>query len=160
MLKNRKPLIPTVYPKNFWKFVDKKKGNECWIWKGKPNNSGYGTANFRGKFVGAHRVSYILNIGKIPEKMSVLHHCDIKMCVRPDHLFLGTQKDNIMDMIKKGRNLCGEKHNMAKLNENKVREIRRKMKAGINYKIIANEFKICKSHVFDIASGKKWKHVI
>jgi len=85
----------------FWRYVEKT--SSCWIWKGAKQPFGYGVILFRKKYVGAHRVSWILNEGEIPEGLSVLHHCDTPACVNPRHLFLGTQKDNIRDGIAKGR---------------------------------------------------------
>lgn len=79
------------------------KTDDCWIWKGGINFWGYGQMNFNGRNTGAYRVSWILHNDEIPGKLFVLHKCDNPLCVNPDHLFLGTQKDNIQDCIKKGR---------------------------------------------------------
>lgn len=77
---------------------------KCKLWKGaKCGGTGYGNRKFRGRYMGAHRAAWIEAYGPIPEGLCVLHRCDTKLCVRPDHLFLGTQKDNIHDCISKGR---------------------------------------------------------
>ena len=78
--------------------------HSCWEWKAaRDPQTGYGKIGFGGKTYGAHRVSYQLNVGEIPDGMYVLHTCDNRACVRPDHLYTGTQRDNIHDMLRKGR---------------------------------------------------------
>ena len=77
--------------------------NGCWNWKGGLSGCGYGYITFEGKKQGAHRVSYKLFNGPIPKNMLVLHKCDNRACINPDHLFLGTHQDNMDDMWEKGR---------------------------------------------------------
>ena len=90
-------------PEFFWKRV--KKTQICWIWTGRFDGVGYGIIQLgRGeKRKGAHRASWELHYGKIPDGLMICHHCDNPSCVRPDHLFLGTQKDNLQDASRKGR---------------------------------------------------------
>lgn len=83
-----------------------KQENGCWLWLGKLS-SGYGRIAFKGVVRGSHRFFYILYKGEIPEGMYVCHACDVRNCVNPDHLWLGTAKDNAQDMAKKGRQSCG-----------------------------------------------------
>ena len=83
--------------------VVKKGLNECWGWSGKFHDYGYGTLRYNSKKWTAHRFSYIYHIGNIPSGMFVCHHCDNPKCTNPNHLFLGTNLDNINDCIKKGR---------------------------------------------------------
>ena len=90
----------------FWAKVDT--SGECWNWIGAINTNGYGRFRLFGIPTSAHRASFIINYGSIPELdewhgMCVLHKCDNKCCVNPEHLFLGTQQDNIIDMYSKGR---------------------------------------------------------
>ena len=92
----------------FWEKVQKKSGG-CWTWLGAKNNQGYGNFNVGGKFERAHRIAYCLSIGEVPAGLFVLHHCDNPSCVNPKHLFLGTQKDNMQDCLKKGRFPVGER---------------------------------------------------
>ena len=88
----------------FWSKVEK--SESCWMWKGKTNNSGYGSICG----TSSHRFSWALFRGRIPEGMRVLHVCDIRKCVNPDHLFLGTQLQNILDAKQKGRLATGDRH--------------------------------------------------
>lgn len=81
----------------------KKLKSGCWQWKGSSNKDGYGTTRYMGKSIMAHRLSFLLHGGEIPDGMCVLHSCDNPPCVNPDHLFLGTHQDNMDDMARKGR---------------------------------------------------------
>jgi hypothetical protein len=85
----------------FWNKVNKTK--KCWEWLATKNNKGYGRIQVNGKSRLAHRISYGLKNGEIPRGLEVLHKCDNPLCVNPKHLFLGTHKDNLQDMAKKGR---------------------------------------------------------
>ncbi len=78
---------------------------DCWLWQATKNGDGYGRFKLGGRLQGAHRVAYFLYKGEIPSGMCVLHRCDTPACVRPDHLFLGTQRENIHDMEKKQRSV-------------------------------------------------------
>lgn len=117
------------------RFHKKYKINEhgCWIWIGgtRPNNKGVHYPrhwNDEKKSIGAHRFSYELINGKIPNKMYVCHKCDVPLCVNPDHLFIGTHKENMNDMVKKGRSYTGageNKKGVAKLTNAQALEIRK-----------------------------------
>jgi len=85
----------------FEKHFDKKNG--CWEWEGATLPLGYGIFRYKGKNWLSHRFSYLLYKGEIPEDMCVCHSCDNKKCIAPQHLWLGTYKDNMQDMVKKGR---------------------------------------------------------
>lgn len=82
---------------------------KCWEWNGHLNSRGYGLFRLKGKDVFAHRVSYLFEYGELPDDMFVCHKCDNPKCIRPDHLFLGTQKDNMADCRSKGRNFWANK---------------------------------------------------
>lgn len=95
-----------VYIEHLKKKIKKQKNitkNGCWEWTGPKYKDGYGMANYRRKKIRAHRLSYQLFVGEITENICVLHKCDNKPCFNPNHLFLGTRKDNAIDMVRKGR---------------------------------------------------------
>lgn len=98
---------PTPDTEHFWRRVDT--SADCSLWTGPVNRGGYGVYNHLGERCLAHRAAWILTFGPIPDGMGVLHHCDNPPCVRPDHLFIGTQADNARDMNAKGRNVF-QKH--------------------------------------------------
>lgn len=98
---------PDVIAARFWAFYDR--SGDCWIWTGSVTNAGYGKFGFHTKqgmrHISAHRMAWILAHSQwIPNDMNVCHSCDVKLCGKPEHLFLGTQQDNIRDMFTKGRN--------------------------------------------------------
>lgn len=102
-----------AYPKQdraerFWNKVCRT--SRCWLWTAAKLNGGYGAFQDEGRTLRAHRVSWELAYGSIPCGIQVLHHCDNPACVRPDHLFLGTGKDNMKDRDTKGRQACGDRH--------------------------------------------------
>lgn len=135
----------------FWKFVQKSDG--CWLWVGKKAGNGYGSFPHVGGKGGptwrAHRFSWVLHYGFIPEALMVCHHCDTPACIRPDHLFLGTQAENIRDKISKGRG--------PKLKADSIRIIR--AASGITMPKLAAQFGVSTSTVRAIRSGKSWHHL-
>jgi hypothetical protein len=141
--------------------VDK---NGCWnCTSHSPSNGGYPRhkVNYKGKRI-SHTMFEKYN-GPIPEGMIVCHKCDNKMCVNSDHLFIGTQADNMKDMCNKGRKFItkGELDGMAKLTESQVLEIRQiKEKRGLSHAKIAEMFNTSTSNIGLIVQGKRWKHSI
>lgn len=97
------PVPGTPIEVRFWLKVDKSNVEGCWLWKGASNGRGYGVmVKGRQRTYFAHRVAWEITYGEIPAGLSVCHHCDNPSCVRVDHLFLGTQKDNMLDAWAKG----------------------------------------------------------
>lgn len=145
----------------FWSKVSIKSENECWEWLMSKDKCGYGRLMFNSIREKAHRISWKLINGEIPDGLYVCHKCDNPSCVNPKHLFLGTQKDNMVDMRKKNRqpSVLGEKNPKAKLTEEIVLEIRLLYQFGIRQYEIAKMYKISRFLVFDIVHRRKWKHV-
>jgi hypothetical protein len=137
--------------------VDDKSG--CWLWQRCLNNKGYGTTSINGKRIYAHRKFWELKHGPIPDGQWVLHKCDNPACVNPAHLFLGNRRDNVDDMLQKGRSARGERSGKARLTEAEVREIWRRRMAGERAQEIAYEFGISRQNVSDIFSARSWKHL-
>ena len=139
---------------------------ECWPWTGSTNGRRYGRLEFEGKYQQAHRVSYQIFREAIPDNTNVLHECDNPICVNPKHLFLGTQQDNVDDMIAKGRAcfgdqrpIVGSQHPSAQLDEDKVREIKRLLNEGHRHRDIANYFGVARQTITNISTGTRWSHV-
>ena len=99
----------------FWSYVEKT--DDCWLWTGYKTNNGYGRFWFSGKPTLVHRFSYELHYGEIPADKVICHSCDVRNCIRPEHLFCGTHQDNVNDRDKKGRqkSIRGEKHHSVKV---------------------------------------------
>lgn len=147
----------------FWKYVEIGKEDDCWLWTGvKAGSNGYGQFWFyhKGKRVkpGAHIFSYVIHFGSL-RGLLVLHKCDNPLCVNPNHLFLGTQKDNVRDMMAKGRGLIGEKNPRSKITETDVREIFRLYNDGYTYREIEEYVGINRKHVGLVIQGKCWSHL-
>lgn len=149
--------------KSFWDNVAITADSErCWLWTARIHPSGYGTKNWNGRKDQAHRVSWMINYGAIPEGLWVLHRCDNPTCVNPKHLFLGTRQDNIDDMVAKGRraNTIGENNPRCKITANQVREIRsRYAKTKISQRELASEYGIKPTQLSRIIRHKTWKEI-
>lgn len=180
------PMATRPTEERFWAAVDKT--TACWVWKSRKMSSGYGVFSIGGKKYGAHRVSWNLAHGPIPFGLFVCHHCDNKLCVRPEHLFLGTQMDNMQDMHRKGRYPDGERHwtrvkperiargekngsrlhpglaqgsrnGQSKLTDDDVRTIRNLRTGGLTLKTIGDRFGISQGAVCLVVARKTWAHV-
>lgn len=125
----------------------------CWIWKASFGSSGYGQFLLNGRLQGAHRVSYLLFVGNIPEGLFVCHKCDNKACVNPNHLWLGTHAENMRDLHDKKLAKVGEKHPMAKLAEKDVISIRNDRRKSTE---IAKDFPVTARTIRAIKSNKTW----
>lgn len=149
---------PTPRPasERFWPHVEKSEG--CWLWTASKWSYGHGRMSAgNGRDTGAHRVSWEIHYGPIPDGLHVLHHCDNPSCVRPDHLFLGTHADNMRDRDAKGRGTSGERHPFAKLTNVDAEFIRKMAKAGIKQRRLAELFDVSPATICEVVSGKRWK---
>lgn len=143
---------------NFWDNYEPIPECGCWIWTRSTCSKGYGQVWYDGKLIRAYRLSWILSNGPIPNGMCVLHRCDTPLCINPQHLFLGTRKDNILDMCKKKRNvnLFGVQHGMAKLTEQQVRAIR---KSNESLSCLSKRYGVVKSAIAKIKKGTAWSRL-
>lgn len=158
---NRRLRLEVPSEKVFWERVQKPDG--CWLYDGAKEINGYGYLQNpfadRPKFITAHRAAWIYTNGPIAEGMRVCHTCDIRSCINPAHLFLGTDQDNADDRVAKGRNKAGEKAWNAKLTEAQVIELRRRARAGANYRHLALEFGSSLSAVTCAINGLSWTYL-
>jgi len=149
----------SLLEQRFWERVDRRNPDECWLWlAGK--TTGYGTIWNGTKDVLAHRLSYELEHGYLSDSMDVCHTCDNPTCVNPNHLFLGTHRDNMVDRDKKGRGKIpdnrGENHGLARLTKLQVIEIF-SLRGKESRRITANRYGISSGYVSRIQSRKAWE---
>lgn len=143
----------------------------CWIFMGALNDAGYGViGKDGGRGAGnerAHRATYEAFVGPITGGLFVCHHCDVPACCNPDHLFLGTNAENMADCRAKGRDskpprnphVIGAAHPGAKLSDHKVAEIRRLAANGEDQRSLAARFRVSETSVSRIVRGLRWRHV-
>lgn len=146
----------------FWEKVDKRGPLECWPWLGRTDEKGYGlftTALDQERR--AHRFAYQTATGIDPGNLLVCHHCDNPPCVNPAHLFLGTNQDNMADMVAKGRQarMQGEQHPNRVLTSEQVLEIRRLRSQGWKVVQLATRFSTAPTNISSICTGKTWSHL-
>ena len=171
----------------FEQYVDR--SGDCHLWIGHKDHTGYGRILVGRRSVAAHRAAWEIANGPIPDGLLVCHACDVRTCVRVDHLWLGTNRDNTADAIMKGRFATGDRngarlhpdrmvrgdrhHNrlhpermargehagVVKLTDDQVREIYRRAHAGEPYATVARDFGICAANVGYIKRGQTWRHV-
>lgn len=161
----------------------------CWLWQGRANSSGYGAFSLiPGRSTGAHRASYMIHKGPVPKGMEVCHTCDVPLCVNPEHLFLGTKRDNMQDCLRKGRFSVGDRHREAlarrdfaygeeharrtrekarrgeqhvhaKLTEELVHEIRFGKYKNLPQDVVGAALGISQSNVCMIRKYRTWRHL-
>jgi hypothetical protein len=148
----------------FFDYLGHKQPNGCILWAGNTNKDGYGvigSGTRKGRMLLAHRVSYEILVGPIPNRLEVLHRCDTPPCISPACLFLGTVQDNMADKVAKGRQLKGESIPWAILTENIVREMRRRHASGEGtIQEIADDFGVSFNATRCAIRMKTWKHVL
>lgn len=148
----------------FEAFFDKT--DRCWNWKGSKQTQGYGKIKVGGRTFRAHRLAFELYIGAVPDKIFVCHKCDNPACVNPDHLFLGTPKQNTHDMLRKGRwvqppsrkpgTVRGSKNFNSRLKEAEVLKIKALLRDKVLNKDIAKRFDVVPKTISDIKLNKTW----
>jgi len=132
--------------------------DECWLWTGRIGIGGYGIIQAIKPYrVFAHRAAWEVVHGPIPDGLKILHVCDVRNCINPKHLFLGTMADNSADMVKKGRSIRGEQRWNAKLTPALVRDIRA---AEGSQSTIAKRFGISRSYAGALRARVGWKHLL
>lgn len=135
--------------------------NGCRIWQGAVDHRGYGRLTLHQRSWAAHRLAYTLLVGDIPDGLLVCHHCDVRRCCEPEHLFLGTAQDNSDDMAAKGRrnDAVGEAASGARLTAAQVVEVRAMSEAGAGYRELGRIYGIDHKSIRKIVLRKTWRHV-
>lgn len=146
---------PLTLEEKFWPYVEKTEG--CWIWSGTIVEGRGQIGSIRPtKRHKAHRVSWMIHKGDIPTGLLVCHKCDNGLCVNPDHLFLGTTRDNMNDKVRKGRQYRGNRHHNAKLTFEKAQEMRRLFSAGKTRIELCSIYGVGKEAVANVIFGEAW----
>lgn len=162
-------------PEKFWLHVDRSNGpDSCWLWTAGTNSRDYGLIRFNGRQRLAHRVAYELTHGPIADSVKVCHTCDTPRCCNPAHHFLGTQRDNALDMWEKGRGASGDRSGSrtmperrprgsqnprAKITEADVPAIRARFADGTTVATLAREYDVHWRTMFMLVQRKTWRHV-
>lgn len=171
--------LTTLLVTGFWLTLNgKRRASDCWIWPGRSDNYGYGRIQYQpgghaSSYYLAHRVSWVIHNGVIPPGFLVCHTCDCPGCVNPNHLFLGSNLENIADARAKGRMpdpvrfqlgffrrrpgaKIGSMHPSAKLTVNNVQVIKELLQGGSPVRDIARQFSVSTTTIYNIRSGRKW----
>jgi hypothetical protein len=158
----------------FWAKVDKGDGAGCWLWTGALLPNGYGSISIGARSVLVHRFAYELQNGSLGSGQVVCHRCDVKLCVRGDHLFAGSHADNVADRDAKGHQATGDRngarkrperlargegHGNAKLTAEMVSSARRRRKGGESIAALAREFEVSDQSMASALHGYTWRHV-
>jgi hypothetical protein len=151
----------------FWKLVDRRGPDECWEWNG-VKRSGYGRFVLEWRkgndrdIISAHRYSYILAHGAIPEGLIICHKCNTRSCVNPNHIYAGTYSDNQQDSIRAGTfpPRYGKYNGISKLTDDLVREAREiYARGGIGFRRLSKRYDVSKAAIRNAVMGKTWRHV-
>jgi hypothetical protein len=126
----------------------------CFLWLGATTLMGYGNISFQGRSFHAHKLAWLTHRGLVPDGLEVMHKCDVPSCVNPDHLELGTHKQNMTDAKARGR-----LKRSPELTQEKVREIREKCARNANRVLLAEQYGIGRRTLYRILDGEAWAHV-
>ena len=168
LVAKRIPKLHLTQVNRFWTHVVRSDDHDaCWLWTGYIRENGYGIVGIKGKEYKAHRVSYFIEYGRIDNDRLVLHRCDVRNCVNPAHLFLGTPKDNSQDAVRKGRTarLYGEQNGKAKLTRQTVRAIKRLLRdtadgrCNLRQYEIARRFGVSEATISYLKNGGRWDFI-
>ena len=147
----------------FWANTLVKSPDDCWEWQLCKNDDGYGMFSHRGRTVGAHKISWIIHNGAIPQGLCVCHSCDNPGCVNPKHLFVGTHAENMADRNRKGRarggSLPGELSPSSKFSTEAVLTMRRLYTNGVLQRVIAERYNTSQPVVSGIVTHRYWRHI-
>lgn len=131
----------------------------CWLWRGAKNERGYGVVSLCGRLVYTHRLAFVVENGPLLPWEQALHRCDNPPCMRPLHLFRGTQLVNVADAVSKGRVASGHQLPQAKLDDDQVTVIKRALAVGVRGIDLSLQFGVSQQTICDIKGGRKWKRV-
>lgn len=154
-------MITEEFKARFFAKVNKDADSGCWLWAASVAGKGYGQIKIPGtrKQEYAHRLSWMIHNGPIPEGKSLLHKCDTPRCVNPEHLFLGNHQDNAQDMKSKKRHLFGERNKQHKLTDDDVKKMFAMAELGLSQAKIAKVFDVVQSTVGRILHKQRWVHL-
>lgn len=148
-----------VADERYWGHVDPSGPTDCWLWTGPLYVTGYGQWNVNNKSLYAHRAAWeIHNKREIPPKMMVRHSCDNPRCVNPAHLSIGNQKDNMHDMVSRGRQSKGESRPLSKITEADALAII-SMRGRVSQSVLARRYGMAQPSISDIQTGRRWGYL-
>lgn len=150
---------PPNQPADLWMHIRIGAPDACWPWRMGLDRDGYGHFTAEGRKYKAHRLAFQLSTGVDPGELKVCHRCDNPACCNPTHLFLGTQTDNLRDMVTKGRSRQGSRHHAATVTEADIITIRARRAAGEAGRSLAEAFGLSEASVSDIVHHRTWRHV-
>lgn len=143
--------------------IFKEPNSGCWLWTGSIGSHGYGQMSICNRPHTCHKVAYELYRGPVPDGLYVLHKCDTRSCCNPDHLYIGTQKENGRDMVERGRAFLvgrmGEQTNGHKLKSDQVREILSLKDSGQPARVIAAKYGVVHTTILAIWKRRAWQHI-
>lgn len=148
--------LPTCLKKVMLKYYEVGEKDECWLWLGGISGNGYGAVCENRRVLLAHRVQYTISIGPIPGGMLVLHSCDNRACVNPNHLRLGTHKENMRDRRVRSRTAIGSRTGNNKLIEEEVKEILTSSESNV---VLAAKYGVHHKSIARLRRGVGWQHV-